>query len=685
MNQQHSHRPNPNPNSRLKAVAVALLAGSLFACGGGTSNPLPDNPGGNDPEPPPETVELGFSVQTYSGARLSDVSVTLDESVAQSDDNGHVQFSLPSQDSYIVRAEAEGFITQALKVDGGSDAMTPIRLTPVKQTLSLADIEAARTISANDLGARITFPANAFVTPDGEPATGSAIVQVTPWDITNGELNAMPGNGQAIDASGEATELISAGMITVDVYNDAGDYLQLASSTTADIQMDLPVDSINNEALSVGSTIPMWHFDETQGEWVEDDSIIGTVVESATSPVGLAVYAQVSHFSTWNWDFKFEEGGSINVECRLSDNTAVPCGIDAEVVLDDGSIFTRSGQVPAGGSTIINMPNSATINWKALFLGGLIAEQTTDMSGDVILELGEPNSDNQVRCTLPDDTPVACSVTLTDGTHSLTHTVPPAGASVATAWSNLDENSVLEWSAQVPQPVSYEGQQVLAEGAASSGISGEVEIELMTTPIDEVQVQCLATSGLAIPCLVDFVATAPNGDEFTGSDIVVQDSVAVAVPSEATLIQWSAQSDGAYSQNGQFFLLEGSVDTALIGSLAIILDEETLQGPAAQSVELSCTNSQDTSASSCDIEAYVEGHQFGYMLLGSFDNVLPGEVVTLEFPDGISNQDQWIQTLAQGDDGSYGSDFSAYESLDQGDSIELELQCGSTNGTNSCL
>src|SRR5690606_26050952 len=175
-----------------------------------------------------------------------------------------------AQDNYVVRAEADGFVTQALKVDADEDGVMPIRLMPVKQTLSLDDIEAARTLSGVDLGVRITCPANAFVTPDGEPATGGATVQITPWDISNGELNAMPGNGQAVDALGEPTELISAGMITVNVHNDDGDYLQLAPGTMAEIQMDLPQASINNEPLSVGSTIPMWHFDEAQGVWVED-------------------------------------------------------------------------------------------------------------------------------------------------------------------------------------------------------------------------------------------------------------------------------------------------------------------------------------------------------------------------------------------------------------------------------
>lgn len=682
MQQQRS-----NPTSFLKALTFTLLAGGLFACGGGNSNSSSNNGGGNnnpDPTPAPVNVELDFVVQSHDGALLSDVTLTLDDSTTQSDGDGYAQFTVPAQDNYVVRAEADGFVTQALKVDADEDGVMPIRLMPVKQTLSLDDIEAARTLSGVDLGVRITFPANAFVTPDGEPATGSATVQITPWDISNGELNAMPGNGQAVDALGEPTELISAGMITVNVHNDDGDYLQLAAGTAAEIQMDLPQASINNEALSVGSTIPMWHFDEEQGVWVEDDSTIGTVVESATSPVGLAVRAQVSHFSTWNWDFKFENGGSISVECRLSDDTAVPCAINAEVILDDGSIFTRNGQLPAGGSTIINMPTSATINWHAMSPGGFIGSQTTDMSADVVIELGEPSSNNFVRCLLPDESAVACSVTLTDGTNTLSQTVPAVGATIVTGWSNLDENTVLNWVAETPSPVSYNGQQVLAEGSIDSGTSGDVDIELSTTAIDEVNVQCLSELGTSIRCTLDFVATLADGTQYSESEVTVDPDNGIPIPSEAILVQWTAFSNGAYSQNGQFVELSGSMETGLVSDVVIILDEETVVGPAAQSIEVYCTNSQDTAATTCDIEAFVEGNTSGYMELGSFEAVPVGDSVTLEFPDGMGSQNEWIQLSATGDDSTFAYSFSPYESITDGESIELELQCGDAVGGNSC-
>lgn len=679
MNQLPSKTP-----SCLKALSVALLAGSLFACGG-SNNPLPPVEDNEPQEPTPENIDLSFMVQTHDGARLSDVTVTLGEdTTAQTDASGRVQFSPESQDSYRVRAEAEGFIPQTLKIDGEDDSVMSIRLMPIKQTLSLEDIEAARTLSAVDLGARITFPANAFVTPDGEPATGEATVQITPWDITNDELNAMPGNGQALDAGGDSAELISAGMITVDVHNAEGDYLQLAPNTTAEIQMDLPQASINNEALTIGSTIPMWHFDEDQGLWVEDDTITGTVVASATSPVGLAVHAEVSHFSTWNWDFKFENGGSINVECRLGDSSPVPCGITAEVQLDDGSVFTRNGQLPAGGSTIINMPNSATIDWYAVSKFGLTAEQTTDMSGDVIIDLGEVSSENFVRCELPDGTPVGCSVTLTDGTQTVTHSVPAAGATVVTGWPDLDENTELTWVAETPYPITVDGQQVMAEGTTTSDTAEDVAVSLAVTPIEQVEVQCLAESGISIPCTVDVVATLSDGTLFTENDVLVHDSESLPIPSEATLIQWSAQSNGAYSQNGQFVALSGSMETSLVDSVSVILDEEVVQGTAAQSINLSCINGPDTSASNCDIEVFVEGNRVGYLEIGNFPSVPLGDSVTLEFPEGMSAEGEWVQIMATGDDGSMTYSFDPYESFTQGQSIELELQCADANGGPAC-
>ncbi|WP_341936834.1 hypothetical protein [Marinimicrobium sp. C2-29] len=658
----------------LKALSLALLTSALIACGGSNSNgPGANDDNGNTDDPTPVTeVDLDFNVQSHDGARLEGASITLDEETLDSDEGGSVSFTIPSSDEVVVQTRMEGYISQSIKVPAEEDSITPIRLMRVKQTLNLDAIEEARTLSANDLGARITFPANAFVTPDGEPADGSASVQVTPWDIANGELNAMLGNGQALDAGGAEAELISAGMITVDVHNDDGDYLQLAPGATAEIQMDLPHDSINNEALRVGSTIPMWHFDEDQGVWIEDDSTLGTVVASATSPVGLAVHAEVSHFSTWNWDFKFENGGSINVECRLLDDSAVPCAVTADITLDDGSTFTRNGQVAETGTTIVNMPNSATIDWFATSLGGLLGEHTSDMSGDVIIELEEPTTENNVRCELPDGTGVDCEVAMTDGNETLTQTLPAQGGTIATNWSGIDQNSTLTWSAEVPGPISFNQQNVLAEGSATSDASEAVVIALDTTPIEDVEVTCAGTTGAAIPCTLEIVAEIPNDSPFIASHSLFTGESTVPVPAEATLVHWSATSNGAYSQDGQFMLLEGSAQSALVTSQTVVLDQETVQGPAPESIDVSCINGQDTSASVCEIEVLREGRGTVAML----EDVPVGEIRTVDFPNGMGAQQEWVFIRVAGEDGSHASEFSAYPDITDGEHFELELACG---------
>ena len=98
----------------------------------------------------------------------------------------------------------------------------------------------------------------------------------------------MPGNGRARDASGNLVDLISAGMMTVDFFDAAGNKLQVATGKTATIQMDLPqgTASIGGTAMVVGAAIPLWHFDEAQGLWIEEGT--GSVVVTAT---GLAVQA----------------------------------------------------------------------------------------------------------------------------------------------------------------------------------------------------------------------------------------------------------------------------------------------------------------------------------------------------------------------------------------------------------
>ena len=456
---------------KLKNIAFACLLGmSLAGCGSDSES---------ETKPVNEEAMLQKNVSALilsaNGNALAAAEIVIAGQTFKTDGFGKAAFTVQipkSATHVVVVVKKDGFISQSLRIEAGQLEQLSANLLNVKQTVSIAKIEEAQVIQSVYQNAQITIPENAFVLPNGQPATGAVTVAFTPWDITAADLNAMPANGVARDAQGNIVNLISAGMITATFTNAAGQKLQLAAGKTADIQMDLPVASINNQKLLVGSSIPMWHFDEAKGLWIEEG--VGQVVASLSSATGLAVHATVSHFSTWNWDFKFENAGSVFVQCQ-SASVAVPCHITAKVKLKDGSALTKVNSISAQGTTIINMPSEGSIDWTAKDITGtLIGEKTSGTSGNVIIDLGAPTTKNFVKCELANGTAVACSGKLNGG---IDFSLPKEGGNVLTGLQNVTQ---LNWEATsapyetLSSVYQYKGNQV-------TGLTGDVKIILSTS------------------------------------------------------------------------------------------------------------------------------------------------------------------------------------------------------------
>jgi len=456
---------------KLKNIAFACLLGmSLAGCGSDSES---------ETKPVNEEAMLQKNVSALilssNGNALAAAEIVIAGQTFKTDGFGKAAFTvqIPKSATHVVVAvKKDGFISQSLRIEAGQLEQLSANLLNVKQTVSIAKIEEAQVIQSVYQNAQITIPENAFVLPNGQPATGAVTVAFTPWDITAADLNAMPANGVARDAQGNIVNLISAGMITATFTNAAGQKLQLAAGKTADIQMDLPVASINNQKLLVGSSIPMWHFDEAKGLWIEEG--VGQVVASLSSTTGLAVHATVSHFSTWNWDFKFENAGSVFVQCQ-SASVAVPCHITAKVKLKDGSALTKVNSISAQGTTIINMPSEGSIDWTAKDITGtLIGEKTSGTSGNVIIDLGAPTTKNFVKCELANGTAVACSGKLNGG---IDFSLSKEGGNILTGLQNVTQ---LNWEATsapyetLSSVYQYKGNQI-------SGLTGDVKIILSTS------------------------------------------------------------------------------------------------------------------------------------------------------------------------------------------------------------
>lgn len=442
------------------------------------------------------TAAVSVQVQGSDGVPLANAKVDLGSITAQTSDLGAATLADVAAGADVVLSVTKtGYVAQSLRVTtvAGETARAFAILQPIKEMRSIPQAQVAQTIVAQSLGASVTLPANALVAPDNTVATGAIRLELTPWDITSSNLTAILGNGVARRIDGSIVSLISAGMMTVDFYDAQNRHLQLATGKTADIQMDLPYASINNQALSVGSSIPLWHFDVAQGLWVEEG--VGSVVASTTSPVGLAVKATVSHFSTWNWDYVISGAVSTTVSCVDGAGQLVACNISLKATLPDGSSGYKWLSIGAAVTTVSNLPANATLYWSAQS-GEERAEATTASNVNVVLVLKPSATKNFVQCSLPDTTKVACSVQQTVSGNVQTLQIPAEGGWVRT-YTDLTAGSTVAWSARSAIIQTAANQFFRYEGAASSGITGTVDIVLSTaTQVLEktVQLKCASST-----------------------------------------------------------------------------------------------------------------------------------------------------------------------------------------------
>jgi len=152
-------------------------------------------------------------------------------------------------------------------------------------------IQAASGGTVQAEGVNITFPANGFV-KNGAAYNGNVQVSVNYIDPESSRFDSeMPGNLLGM-IGGISRGLISYGMVAVEISDNNGDKVELASGKTAEIRFPLS-DSLQSDA---PDEIDLWYFDEESGLWQQE----GTATRQ-----GNEYLAHVSHFSFWNCDIPF--------------------------------------------------------------------------------------------------------------------------------------------------------------------------------------------------------------------------------------------------------------------------------------------------------------------------------------------------------------------------------------------
>ncbi len=268
------------------------------------------------------TSTVNARVSTPAGEVLDGVSI-----VAIAADNSTTNFTTGTDGRVNIELDvSQEYVLQFTK-DGYANQVTPVKTPTENGAINLDITMVARgevqTFNAADGGvfngdelAAVSIQPNSFVDANDELVTGEIQVTITPVDVSNpSSLAAFPGEFTGTTNNGD-TPIISFGTVEY-VFTQNGEPVQLAEGVTADILIPIYIDTYQDGSpLQSGDTIPLWSLNEETGIWLQEGE--GTVISpiqigdsSASSPTGLYLSAQVSHFTWWNCDVSMDAAQAI--------------------------------------------------------------------------------------------------------------------------------------------------------------------------------------------------------------------------------------------------------------------------------------------------------------------------------------------------------------------------------------
>lgn len=331
---------------KTKSILLFLIIFSYFSCSKDNDNIISG--------PTQETQGSVFvTIKDPAGIPVAGAQITLGNLSGTTDETGTYFFTraMLTGDDYLTVAKAGYFKgSRRFFTKGSPTQFLQVTLLPHKEIASYRSSHGASLYI--DAKSRLIFPNNAVALQDGSPFNGD--VHVMAYLIYGDDpklSDKMPGALVGKDESGSTVALGSFGMIAVELQADNGEILQIAEGKTVEIEMAIA----DNQLSHAPSTIPLWHFDEDKGLWVE---------EGQAELQGNVYVGQVSHFSFWNWDVPLE---LVNWEASFEYSDGRPAQyiqvcLSVEDLQDQRCAFTDakgfiSGPVPADRNIILTVAN----------------------------------------------------------------------------------------------------------------------------------------------------------------------------------------------------------------------------------------------------------------------------------------------------------------------------------------
>lgn len=329
----------------------------------------------------PPSPETGVAVQgsvlgtviDENGSAVVDAIVSYGNLTEVTDQYGVFQFNDETlyADGTYIKVEKDGYFLGSRKFYPTANATSRV----VVELLTMEEVASFSSSAGEKVlfeGTEIAFGNNSIMYKDGSDFNGNVKVYAKYLDPTLlSTLNQMPGDLTANNLDNERVALTTFGMIAVELRDDTGEELQVKSGMTVDMSTPVPSELLS----SAPETIPMWHFDETLGTWMEEGeaTLVNGVYET-----------QVSHFSFWNYDVP---SNFIHLSGSIINRGIPVAGVFVKIT------NTENGSVGSGYTNNLGVfggyvPNGVTLNVEIYDQCGSLIYTTTvgPYEDDIILD-----------------------------------------------------------------------------------------------------------------------------------------------------------------------------------------------------------------------------------------------------------------------------------------------------------
>ncbi len=267
------------------------------------------------------TLNLEGIITNEAGAPLSGVVVKAGDKEKTTDADGFFQFiEVSLNESFaVVKANKSGYFE-------GIRTFTPTAGAFNKISIALLSKGIAKNVNAEIGGKlefesekiKLDFPANALIDDKGDSYTGTAQIRaryIDPEADNFGEV--MPGTLAGLTETGAISGMVSYGMISVEITDIAGKKLEISGNQEVEVEMPAILDA--------PSEMPIWHFNETFGLWLEAGS---------ATKVGDKYVFKANYFSSWNLDVPYN---GVDVTIQFENQGGTPLASQKICIYDNNA------------------------------------------------------------------------------------------------------------------------------------------------------------------------------------------------------------------------------------------------------------------------------------------------------------------------------------------------------------